>query len=70
MRQAVTRINLRVAASFRGHLNPADHTEQLERRLITIALACAKGNKSAAARLLGITRNGLLLKLERLGINA
>jgi len=50
-------------------LDLAAHAEQLERRLITIAVARAKGNKSAAARLLGITRNGLMLKLERLGID-
>jgi DNA-binding NtrC family response regulator/pSer/pThr/pTyr-binding forkhead associated (FHA) protein len=50
------------------NMDLAAHTEQLERRLITIALARAKGNKAAAARLLGITRNGLMLKLERLAI--
>lgn len=40
--------------------------EALERRLITIALARAKGNRSKAAKLLGISRNGLAGKLERL----
>ncbi len=42
--------------------------EALERRLITVALARAKGNRSRAAKLLGISRNGLALKLERLGL--
>ena len=32
------------------------------------ALARAKGNTSAVARLLGATRDGLMLTLERLGI--
>ncbi len=43
--------------------------EALERRLVTIALARAKGNRSKAAKLLGISRNGLALKIERLGLD-
>jgi transcriptional regulator with GAF, ATPase, and Fis domain len=42
--------------------------EQLERRLIREALARAGGNRSEAARRLGISRNGLALKMERLGL--
>jgi DNA-binding NtrC family response regulator len=42
--------------------------EQLERRLIREALARAGGNRSEAARRLGISRNGLALKMQRLGL--
>jgi transcriptional regulator of acetoin/glycerol metabolism len=42
--------------------------DHLERRLIREALARAGGNRSEAARLLGVSRNGLALKMERLGI--
>jgi transcriptional regulator with PAS, ATPase and Fis domain len=41
---------------------------EIERREIERALSAAGGNKSRAARLLGITRNGLALKLRRLRI--
>ncbi len=44
------------------------HVEEVERRLISEALAKSGGNRSEAARLLGISRNGLALKMERLGI--
>jgi len=40
--------------------------EGLERRLITVALARARGNRSRAAKLLGISRNGLAIKMSRL----
>jgi DNA-binding NtrC family response regulator len=61
-----------LAAAFdpAGDLTLAGHVGELERALIRAALARAKGNRSAAARLLGITRNGLALKLHRLGIEA
>lgn len=39
---------------------------ELERRLIVQALEQSAGNQSQAARLLGISRNGLLLKLKRM----
>jgi len=42
--------------------------ERLERDTIRRALRRAQGNRSEAARLLGISRNGLASKLERLGI--
>jgi Nif-specific regulatory protein len=42
--------------------------EELERSLIREALAQARGNQSRAARLLGISRNGLAIKMARLGI--
>ncbi len=40
----------------------------VERRLIERALERAQGNHSEAARLLGVTRNGLTMKIKRLGI--
>jgi transcriptional regulator with AAA-type ATPase domain len=46
----------------------AASAERLERRLIRTALIRAGGNRTAAARLLGISRNGLAIKMERLGI--
>ena len=52
--------SLRLEANF-------DH---LERRLIRAALARTGGKRSPAARLLGISRNGLAMKMERLGLGA
>jgi transcriptional regulator of acetoin/glycerol metabolism len=43
--------------------------DEVERAAIVGALAAARGNKSLAARSLGITRNGLALKIRRLGID-
>jgi DNA-binding NtrC family response regulator len=43
-------------------------TRQLERLLITRALACSQGNKTEAARLLQIRRQHLYTKLKELGI--
>lgn len=51
-----------------GDLRIDAQLEALERRLVTIALSRALGNRSKAARLLGISRNGLAMKMERLGI--
>jgi len=45
------------------------HLGQLERRLIERALERAQGNHSEAARLLGVTRNGLTMKMKRLEID-
>jgi len=42
--------------------------EHLERRLVRAALVRTSGKRSAAARLLGISRNGLAMKMTRLGI--
>jgi DNA-binding NtrC family response regulator len=44
------------------------HLEAVEKRLIERALERAEGNHSEAARLLGVTRNGLSMKIKRLGI--
>lgn len=46
----------------------AAQVDALERRAILDALALFEGNKSKVARHLGITRNGLALKMKRLGI--
>jgi transcriptional regulator with PAS, ATPase and Fis domain len=45
-----------------------DRVADLERRLIADAVDCSEGNLAEAARLLGITRNGLVMKMQRLGI--
>ena len=46
------------------------HVDTLERRLIRAALARSGGGRTAAARLLGISRNGLAIKMRRLGVAA
>jgi DNA-binding NtrC family response regulator len=43
---------------------------RVEDRLVRQALARSGGNRTAAARLLGITRNGLAIKMNRLGIES
>ena len=45
-----------------------EQLDLVERKVISEALARSSGNKSRAARELGITRNGLALKLRRLGL--
>jgi DNA-binding NtrC family response regulator len=44
--------------------------EKLEREMIENALERAEGNISETARILGLTRRGLYLKMERLGVSA
>jgi transcriptional regulator with PAS, ATPase and Fis domain len=51
-----------------GSLELLPCVERLEKRLIAEALARAGGNRTQAARLLGVSRNGLAIKMERLGI--
>ncbi len=46
----------------------AERIAGLERAALTSALAASGGNRARAARALGLTRNGLGLKLKRLGI--
>lgn len=46
-----------------------DRIEQLEREEITKAMQAAQGNKSQAARILGVTRKGLGDRLRRLGLD-
>jgi hypothetical protein len=51
-----------------GDLDLGRAVAAVERRLVGAAVARAGGNLAAAARLLGVTRNGLVMKLERLGL--
>jgi two-component system response regulator HydG len=44
------------------------HVHEVEERVIRKALARAGGNRTEAAKLLGISRNGLTIKMKRLGI--
>ena len=44
--------------------------ERIERDLITATLASTSGNISETARVLGLTRRGLYLKMNRLGLDA
>jgi DNA-binding NtrC family response regulator len=46
----------------------ASAVEKLEREMIDSALEQASGNISESARLLGLTRRGLYLKMHRLGV--
>jgi DNA-binding NtrC family response regulator len=56
--------------TLKSDLNLRHHTDRLEIALINAALHQAGGNKTKAAELLGITRNGLDSKLRRLGLVA
>jgi len=49
-------------------LELARNVQALERRLIREALAKAGGNRTQAAKLLRISRNGLAIKMEKLGL--
>jgi two-component system NtrC family response regulator len=49
-------------------LNLNDEIAALERRMIVAALTEARNNRSEAARILGVSRIGLLKKLDRLGL--
>jgi DNA-binding NtrC family response regulator/tetratricopeptide (TPR) repeat protein len=49
--------------------NLAAAIEQVERDMITSTLDRTRGNISETARVLGLTRRGLYLKLRRLGLN-
>ena len=52
-----------------GSLDLEAGVAHLERRLIERALLQAGGNRTQAAKLLGISRNGLAIKMERLGLH-
>ncbi len=56
------------AASRHRHPTLAAAVEKVEREMIQSALDRAAGNISESARLLGLTRRGLYLKMERLGV--
>jgi len=51
-----------------GSLVIEDQVGRVEARLIRAALERTGGNRTEAAKLLGISRNGLAIKMERLGI--
>ncbi|MEM9595430.1 MAG: sigma 54-interacting transcriptional regulator [Acidobacteriota bacterium] len=53
-----------------GDVPLAVHLEALERRLVQRALESTGGNQSEAARVLGVSRNGLAKRLRRLGLSA
>ena len=50
--------------------NLASVVERIERDLITATLSSTAGNISETARVLGLTRRGLYLKMRRLGLEA
>jgi DNA-binding NtrC family response regulator len=50
--------------------NLANVVERIERDLITATLGSTAGNISETARVLGLTRRGLYLKMRRLGLEA
>ena len=50
--------------------NLADAVEIVERRMITSTLDQTRGNISETARILGLTRRGLYLKMRRLGLES
>ena len=52
-----------------GDLTLSRHADELERHLISLALARTSGKRATAARLLGISRYGLTLKMKRLGLD-
>jgi DNA-binding NtrC family response regulator/tetratricopeptide (TPR) repeat protein len=58
------------ARTPRAAANLAEAIEEVERELIQAALNGSAGNISQAARILGLTRRGLYLKLRRLGLDA
>jgi DNA-binding NtrC family response regulator len=49
--------------------NLAAAVEELEREMIEGALERSGGNISETARILGLTRRGLYLKMQRLGVS-
>jgi DNA-binding NtrC family response regulator len=56
------------AASASGFLPEGMTLDEYEKQLIREALRRAGGNKSQAARLLGLTRNALRYRLSQMGI--
>ena len=48
----------------------AENIEKVERTIIMATLEKSSGNISEAARLLGLTRKGLYMKMARLGLTA
>jgi two-component system response regulator PilR (NtrC family) len=56
-----------IAASAAGSLQ--DHLDQVERQAILDALRQSNNNRTAAARLLGVTFRSLRYRMARLGMN-
>jgi DNA-binding NtrC family response regulator len=52
-----------------GARNLAAAVEEVEREVIGAALQRTRGNISETARVLGLTRRGLYLKMRRLGLD-
>ncbi|WP_018691227.1 sigma-54-dependent transcriptional regulator [Algicola sagamiensis] len=59
----------RLQATESGSMRLDEQIELLEKRLIQEALVMKEGNKSQAAIQLGISRQGLIKKMERLGLS-
>ncbi|MCG8454929.1 MAG: sigma 54-interacting transcriptional regulator [Holophagales bacterium] len=51
-----------------GNLDLGSTLAKVEAELVRLALRRTDGNKAAAARMLGVSRNGLRIKLQRLGL--
>ena len=64
-----TQSGARVAAQRASATKLSSAVEQVERDLIQAALDRSGGNISESARVLGLTRRGLYLKLRRLGLD-
>ncbi len=65
--------NLRHDLPHEGYISPGstnlkDVVQQVEARMIRQALAKTGGNRSKAARMLGVTRQGLINKISRYGL--
>jgi hydrogenase-4 transcriptional activator len=67
--QLPTAVSVSPARSRRGAATLASAVEEIEREMIQDALDRSSGNISETARLLGLTRRGLYLKLRRLGLD-
>jgi transcriptional regulator with GAF, ATPase, and Fis domain len=48
----------------------AEAIEEIERRMLSNALAASGGNQSEAARTLGLSRVGLIKNVSRLGLRS
>jgi DNA-binding NtrC family response regulator len=52
----------------RGHANLREEVDALERQRVLDALVSCGGNQSRAAKLLGISRNTLIARLDHYGV--
>ena len=58
----------RLAAGVVGHVSVGHAVAEIREAMVAEAMRQTSGNKSAAARLLGMTRQGLQLYLRRIGM--